>query len=106
MVELIDYLKKSFAQHINNLAWMSNTTKEKALNKLNKFTVKVAYPDQWKDYSKLTILSEKDGGTLYKNLQNITAWQYQKSVEKIGKPVDKTKWGDDATNRKCILQLF
>jgi len=93
MVELIDYLKKSFAQHINNLAWMSNTTKEKALNKLNKFTVKVAYPDQWKDYSKLTILSEKDGGTLYKNLQNITAWQYQKSVEKIGKPVDKAEWG-------------
>ena len=93
MVELIDYLKKSFALHINNLAWMSNTTKEKALNKLNKFTVKVAYPDQWKDYSKLTILSEKDGGTLYKNLQNITAWQYQKSVEKIGKPVDKAEWG-------------
>jgi len=93
MVELIDYLKKSFAQHINNLAWMSSTTKEKALNKLNKFTVKVAYPDQWKDYSKLTILSEKDGGTLYKNLQNITAWQYQKSVEKIGKPVDKAEWG-------------
>ena len=93
MVELIDYLKKSFAQHINNLAWMSSTTKEKALNKLNKFAVKVAYPDQWKDYSKLTILSEKDGGTLYKNLQNITAWQYQKSVEKIGKPVDKAEWG-------------
>ena len=93
MVELIDYLKKSFAQHISNLAWMSNTTKEKALNKLNKFTVKVAYPDQWKDYSKLTILSEKDGGTLYKNLQNITAWQYQKSIEKIGKPVDKAEWG-------------
>lgn len=93
MVELIDYLKKSFAQHINNLAWMSTTTKEKALNKLNKFTVKVAYPDQWKDYSKLTILSEKEGGTLYKNLQNITAWQYQKNLEKIGKPVDKAEWG-------------
>jgi len=93
MVELIDYLKKSFAQHISNLAWMSNTTKEKALNKLNKFTVKVAYPDQWKDYSKLTILSEKDGGTLYKNLQNITAWQYQKDLAKIGKPVDKAEWG-------------
>lgn len=93
MVELIDYLKKSFAQHINNLAWMSNTTKEKALAKLNKFAVKVAYPDKWKDYSKLTILSEKEGGTLYKNLQNITAWQYQKSLEKIGKPVDKSEWG-------------
>jgi putative endopeptidase len=93
MVELIDYLKKSFAQHINNLAWMSSTTKEKALTKLNKFTVKVAYPDQWKDYSKLTILSENEGGSLYKNLQNITAWQYQKDLAKIGKPVDKSEWG-------------
>jgi putative endopeptidase len=60
---------------------------------LNKFTVKVAYPDQWKDYSKLTILSENEGGSLYKNLQNITAWQYQKDLAKIGKPVDKTEWG-------------
>lgn len=93
MVELIDYLKKSFASHITNLAWMSPVTKEKALNKLNKFTVKVAYPDKWKDYSKLTINSEANGGTLYKNLQNVTAWQYQKDLDKIGKPVDKTEWG-------------
>lgn len=93
MVELIDYLKKSFASHITNLTWMSPVTKEKALTKLNKFAVKVAYPDQWKDYSKLTINSEKDGGTLYKNLQNVAAWQYQKDLDKIGKPVDKTEWG-------------
>jgi putative endopeptidase len=93
MVELIDYLKKSFAVHINNLAWMSSTTKEKAMNKLNKFTVKVAYPDKWKDYSKLEIASETKGGTLYKNLQNIAAWQYNKDLAKIGKAVDKTEWG-------------
>lgn len=93
MVELIDYLKKSFAQHIEHLPWMSSETKDKAMQKLNKFTVKVAYPDKWKDYSKLTILSENQGGTLYKNLQNITAWQYQKNVDKIGKAVDKEEWG-------------
>lgn len=93
MVELIDYLKKSFAVHINNLAWMSSTTKEKAMQKLNKFTVKVAYPDKWKDYSKLNIISEAKGGSLYKNLQNITEWQYNKDLAKIGKPVDKTEWG-------------
>lgn len=93
MVELIDYLKKSFDLHIKNLSWMSSTTKQKALEKLNKFTVKVAYPDQWKDYSKLSILSENQGGTLYKNLQNITEWQYNKDLAKIGKPVDKTEWG-------------
>jgi putative endopeptidase len=93
MVDLIGYLKKSFASHITNLDWMSPVTKEKALNKLNKFTVKVAYPDTWKDYSKLTVNSAKDGGTLYKNLQNISAWQYQRNLEKVGKPVDRTEWG-------------
>ncbi|PRB81760.1 M13 family metallopeptidase [Chryseobacterium culicis] len=93
MVELIDYLKKSFAVHINNLAWMSSTTKEKAMQKLNKFTVKVAYPDKWKDYSKLNIVSEAKGGNLYQNLQNIGEWQYNKDLAKIGKPVDKTEWG-------------
>jgi putative endopeptidase len=93
MVELIDYLKKSFAVHINNLAWMSSTTKEKAMQKLNKFTVKVAYPDKWKDYSKLDIVPESKGGTLYSNLQNITQWQYNKDLAKIGKAVDKSEWG-------------
>ncbi|MEJ5106472.1 MULTISPECIES: M13 family metallopeptidase [Chryseobacterium] len=93
MVELIDYLKKSFVVHINNLAWMSSTTKEKALQKLNKFTVKVAYPDKWKDYSKLEITPESKGGTLYKNLQNIGEWQYNRELAKIGKSVDKTEWG-------------
>ncbi|SFI76019.1 putative endopeptidase [Kaistella treverensis] len=93
MVDLIGYLKKSFASHITNLDWMSPVTKEKALNKLNKFTVKVAYPDTWKDYSKLTVNSVKDGGTLYRNLQNISAWQYDRNLEKVGKPVDRTEWG-------------
>jgi len=93
MVELIDYLKKSFAVHINDLTWMSSVTKGKALDKLNKFTVKVAYPDKWKDYSKLNILSENKGGNLYTNLQHITTWRYEKDLAKIGKAVDKSEWG-------------
>lgn len=93
MVELIDYLKKSFGTHINNLTWMSPTTKEKALKKLNKFTVKVAYPDTWKDYSKLQVSAINEGGTLYRNLQNVTSWQYDRDLEKVGKSVDRTEWG-------------
>jgi putative endopeptidase len=93
MVELIDYLKKSFGTHINNLTWMSPTTKEKALKKLNKFTIKVAYPDTWKDYSKLQVSAINDGGTLYRNLQNVTSWQYDRDLGKVGKPVDRTEWG-------------
>lgn len=92
MVELINYLKKSFTQHIQNLTWMSPETKQKALEKLDKFTVKVAYPDKWKDYSKLTIVGPENGGTLYGNLQKISEWQYQRDLNKIGKPVDKSKW--------------
>ena len=92
MVTLVDYLKKSFAQHIKDVTWMSDVTKEKALAKLNKFTVKVGYPDKWEDYSKLTI--EPAAKTVYyTNLQRVNEWAYQKSLEKVGKPVDKTKWG-------------
>ena len=92
MVTLVDYLKKSFAQHIKDVTWMSDVTKEKALAKLNKFTVKVGYPDKWEDYSKLTI--EPAAKTVYfANLQRVNEWAYQKSLEKVGKPVDKTKWG-------------
>lgn len=93
MMTYVDYLKRSFAMHINNLAWMSSVTKQKAMDKLNKFTVKIAYPDKWKDYSKLQLKSEKDGGTLYSNLQNVESWNYNKELEKIGKPVDKSEWG-------------
>ena len=92
MVTLVDYLKKRFAQHIKDVTWMSDATKEKALAKLNKFTVKVGYPDKWEDYSKLTI--EPAAKTVYfANLQRVSEWAYQKSLEKVGKPVDKTKWG-------------
>ena len=93
METYISYLKKSFKQHIDNLDWMSAETKVKAQEKLSKFSVKIAYPDKWKDYSRLTLESPADGGTYYKNLQNITAWQYAKNLEKVGKPVDKTEWG-------------
>jgi len=82
MVTLVDYLKKSFAEHIKNVTWMSDATKEKALHKLSTFKVKVGYPDKWKDYS-----------TLFDNLVKVTQWAYQEELDKVGKPVDKTEWG-------------
>ena len=89
----IGYIKKAFKQQIANLDWMSPETKVKAQEKLAKFSVKIAYPDQWKDYSKLKLDGQKEGGTYYKNLENITAWQYAKNLEKVGKPVDRKEWG-------------
>lgn len=90
MINLIDYLIKAYRTRINNVDWMTQKTKEKALEKLEKLTIKVAYPDQWKDYSKLNLDSE----TLYGNLVKVDQWAFQKNLdEKIGKPVDKTEWG-------------
>ena len=93
METYIDYILKSFKTHIANMDWMSPATKVKAQEKLSKFTVKIAYPDKWKDYSLLKVESPSQGATLYSNLQNVSAWQYQKNLDKVGKPVDKTEWG-------------
>lgn len=86
--ELVQYLIKSFNVHIKNLAWMSPTTKEKALEKLSKFTVKIGYPDKWKDYSNLEV-----GTSLIENVNNVRRWSFEENLAKQGKPVDKSEWG-------------
>jgi len=91
--EMIDYLFKSFEVHIKNLEWMSPDTKVKALEKLHKFTVKIGYPDKWKDYSNLTIVPSTEEGALFKNRMNIRKWAYDYMFNKIGKPVDRQEWG-------------
>ena len=89
MLTLIDYLKKSFAKHIKEVTWMSDATKEKAMEKLNKFSVKVGYPDKWKDYSQLTISPQV---SLFENITQVSLWAFQKAIAKVGKEVDKTEW--------------
>src|SRR5690606_11203570 len=86
--EMVRYLIRSFDIHIRDLAWMSPETKEKALEKLSKFTVKIGYPDKWKDYSKLSI-----GNSLYENVRNINLWSFEENLAKQDKPVDKSEWG-------------
>lgn len=86
--EMVQYLIKSFNVHIKELNWMSDATKEKALEKLSKFTVKIGYPDKWKDYSKLTV-----GNSLFENVQQINQWAFEENLAKQGKPVDKSEWG-------------
>ncbi len=90
---MVDYLKKSFDVHIRNLEWMSEETKVKALDKLSKFTVKIGYPDKWKDYSALQIASLKEGGNYFDNAQAIGIWRFYDNLNELDKPVDKTKWG-------------
>ncbi|WP_313376933.1 M13 family metallopeptidase [Chishuiella sp.] len=91
--ELISYIFKSFDKHINELEWMSTDTKKKAIDKLNKFTVKIGYPDKWKDYSDLQVKSLADGGNLIDDVIEISKWRTKENLKDFGKAVDKTRWG-------------
>ncbi len=88
MVALVKNLQKSLGERISNLAWMSDTTKHKALDKLAAFHVKIGYPDKWKDYSNMEL--KKDN--YWSNIERANTWGYNRMIDKIGKPVDKDEW--------------
>jgi putative endopeptidase len=89
MVTMVKNLLKAYAESIKKLDWMSTETKKQALNKVDKFMIKIGYPDKWIDYSSLKI-SKND---LYGNSQRAVAFEYQRNLDKLGKPVDRTEWG-------------
>jgi putative endopeptidase len=86
---MIKNIIKAFANRIKNLAWMSEDTKTKALEKLGKMTVKIAYPDEWKDYSALQI---NKSNSYVQNRLAYAKWRFDENIDKIGKPVDKSEW--------------
>ncbi|HZI00278.1 MAG TPA: M13 family metallopeptidase, partial [Flavisolibacter sp.] len=89
MVELVQNLQTTFAERIKKLDWMSDATKMQAMEKLNAFTTKIAYPDQWKDYSAIDIKKEDFLG----NARRASQWAYNDMINRWGKPVDKGRWG-------------
>ncbi len=89
MLQLVDNLLAAFKAGIDQLEWMSPATKAKAQEKLSKFTVKIGYPDKWRDYSKLKIVA----GDLVGNVKRATAFEAQRNFDKLGKPIDRTEWG-------------
>jgi putative endopeptidase len=89
MQELVSNLIKAYEIRIKNLDWMTDITKQKALDKLYAFTPKIAYPDKWKDYSGLEIKRQ----SFFQNLRNAGTWGYEDMVSQLGKPVDKSRWG-------------
>ena len=89
MLALVHNLQKALGIRIENLEWMSRETKDKALEKLNAMTIKIGYPDEWRDYSKLDINAED---TYYANLQRAAKFEQAYSLSYLGKPVDKKKW--------------
>ena len=80
----------AYKNRIKNLDWMGEETKEKAIEKLDKFTVKIAYPDKWEDYSTMEVSANK---SYFENMTAVGKWGQLKNYEDIGEPVDKSKWG-------------
>lgn len=89
MKELVENLRVALGKHIDNLAWMSEETKKKAHEKLSTFTVKIGYPDSWKDYSGISINPE---WSFLDNVREASRWYTQDNYQKLGKPVDKDEW--------------
>ena len=92
-MKMIKNVMRAYEIRINNLTWMSAETKSKAIEKLNKLTIKIGYPDKWEDYSALAVKSPEDGGSYFENIRNVSKWGWDKDLAKLGKPVDKTEWG-------------
>ena len=88
MLELVENLREAYRVAIIDLDWMGEETKKEALTKLAKFTPKIGYPDKWRDYSKLEI----DPNDLAGNFRRASQFYYQRGIDKLGKPIDKTEW--------------
>ncbi|MFE3867548.1 M13 family metallopeptidase [Flavobacterium sp. LS2P90] len=85
---LVKNLLEAYGKSIKNLDWMSPETKKQAFDKLSKITLKIGYPAKWKDYSTLKVIK----GDLYGNLQKATAFEYNRYLNKLGKPVERSEW--------------
>ncbi|WP_289666022.1 M13 family metallopeptidase [Flavobacterium panacagri] len=87
--EIGNNIRDVFATHIKKLDWMSDATKQKALNKLSKIVMKLGYPDKWKDMSQLSV----DRKSYCGNVMNANIWDYKYMINRYGKPVDRNEWG-------------
>ena len=86
--DMVENIRAAYKERIGKLSWMSDSTKQKAYEKLAKITKKVGYPDKWKDFSSLKI----DDGPWVLNMERAGGWWYNYQINKLGKPVDRTEW--------------
>jgi putative endopeptidase len=88
-LEMVKNLEAALADDLRQLAWMSEATRQQALTKLQAITNKIGYPDKWRDYSALEI----DRGPYVQNTFRAAKFEFNRDLNKIGKPVDRTEWG-------------
>lgn len=87
--DLVEKIVESYREHIQKLDWMTDSTKQKALLKLNAITKKVGYPNKWKDYSSMEINRK----TYCQNIIEANHWRFNYEINKLAKPVDRSEWG-------------
>ena len=87
MDELVEHLIEAYRDSITQLPWMGEETKQRALEKLDKFTPKIGYPVKWRDYSMLEV-----GDDLFQNAANVAAMENDREFGKIGRPLDRDEW--------------
>ncbi len=90
---MVDNILLAMGKRIENLDWMTDSTKQMALKKLASFTVKIGYPDEWKGYEKLNVVTKENGGSYVQNVITASEFGFQRQIDKLGKPVNKKEWG-------------
>ncbi len=88
--KMIANIIEAYKDRIRKLDWMGDSTKTKAIEKLDKFTVKIAYPDKWEDYSSMEVA---EGKSYFDNMAAVDKWRLEDNLNDIGEPVDKSRWG-------------
>ena len=88
-LKMVDALEKAMGQNIQQVTWMTPATKQQALAKLKAITNKIGYPNKWRDYSSVLIKRDDAAG----NGMRADQFEFQRELNKIGKPVDREEWG-------------
>ena len=91
--DMVENIKLAFADRIKQLDWMSDSTKERALQKLSSFRVKIGYPEKWIDYSSLEVSKDPEEASYFGNIVNANVFEAKRQLAKLGKPVDREEWG-------------
>jgi putative endopeptidase len=89
MLELVEYLRRAFAERLETLPWMDDETRVEAERKLESFLPKIGYPDRWRDYSDVTIAADD----LLGNSRRLAEWQWQDNLARLDEPVREWEWG-------------
>jgi len=93
---------KNFENRLQSISWMSKSTKDEALNKLENINVKIGYPEEWNDYSDIKVNSYEEGGSLIENIINVYVSQSKKQFSKLNQPVNKNEWNMGA----CTVNAY